>query len=314
MAFLEHLNKLADKIGLPPYTNVFSKVDWPLRKGEVPERPYLYHYTSQEAAFQILETRTVRATDAHFLNDTEEVLLGRRALEAALNKFPLDSREHATFSSAVDFLLAADKPENYQATSRKRGRAYVVSFSTKKDDLRQWQTYGRNGGVSLGFSPSLLAQTQPDAILAPVVYGEVSELTALFYEDMRSILDPVSSLEAEKRRQALIRRYALFTALTKSPDFDSENEWRLVLTEAQVNRQSASWRQASDYAIPYLTLALWKGGKPSKMFNAQMPVKQLRSAYGGCHVIIRKDADPLIRYYYDSKSIPVHKSQVTLRG
>lgn len=314
MAFLEHLNKLANKIGFPPYIDDFSNVDWPLRKGKVGEYPYLYHYTSQEAAFQILETRTVRATDAHFLNDTEELLLGRRALKAALNKFPLKSHEHASFSNAVDFLLAADEPENYQATSLKRGRAYVVSFSTKKDDLRQWQSYGRNGGVSLGFSPSLLAQTQPDAILAPVVYGEVSKLTELFHEDMRSIFDAIGSLEAEVRRQALIRRYALFTALTKSPDFESENEWRLVLTEAQVNRQSACWRQASGHAIPYLTLALWKGGKPSQLVNAQMPVKQLRSAYGGCHVVIRKDANPLTRYYYDSKPIPVYLSHVTLRG
>ncbi len=313
MTFLERLNELANDIDVPPYVDNFSDLGWPLRKGEVGHHRHLHHYTSQEAAFQILDKKAIRATDAHFLNDTEEILLGRRALKAALAKFPSRSDEYTGFSGAVRFLLKADEPANYRMTALKRGRAYVVSFSTKDDDLRQWQSYGRSGGVSFGFSLSLLAQVQPDAMLAPVIYASLEDLIQFIHEDMNSIWNSASILNPEKRRQVLIRRYALFTALTKSTDFESENEWRLVLTEAQANRQAVSWRQSQAYAIPYLTLALWEGGESSQLSNNASSSTRLEAAYGGCRVVLRKDSNPLTRVYYDSKNIPVQKSQITLR-
>ena len=313
MTFLQCLNTLAIKFGLPPYVDNFTGDSWPIFKGSIDDEKYLYHYTSQEAAFQILEHKTLHATDAHFLNDTAELQLGRSALENALNKFPSDSFEKEMFSAAVEFLLRPDKPENHEKSALKRGRAYVVSLSTEKDDRSQWQSYGGNGGVALGFSCKLLAQTQPDAMLAPVIYTELTKLTELLYEDMLNILDSVQLIDAEKRRQMLIERYALFTALVKSPDFESENEWRLVVTEAQVDRRSASWRQSSNYAIPYLKLALWDGGKPSQPINGCLPKKRLKKAYVGCRVMVRKGSDPLVRFYYDSRPIPVEESRVTLR-
>lgn len=91
-----------------------------------------YHYTSLYKMWLILEKETLRATQACFSNDSEEISKGIKALNNILNANP----EKNPFPDSLDF----DKFDNY-----------IVCFCQQNDKLSQWRAYCKDGGVSFGF-------------------------------------------------------------------------------------------------------------------------------------------------------------------
>lgn len=97
-----------------------------------------YHYTSLETMWAILESETLRATQARFSNDSEEIRKGVRILKE----------------------LCAQEPGGplgkYANWLRECGGedidCYIACFCGEDDILSQWRGYCRNDGVSIGFS------------------------------------------------------------------------------------------------------------------------------------------------------------------
>lgn len=96
-----------------------------------------YHYTALETLWAILETETLRATQAKFSNDSEEIKKGVCILEELC--FEKD-----------------DSLRKYSSWLRERGGedidCYIACFCGADDILSQWRGYCRNDGVSIGFA------------------------------------------------------------------------------------------------------------------------------------------------------------------
>ena len=337
MTIIDKLNGLGQDLGIS-YEDNFGKeltqhsptgaIDsfWPVRKELSSDKlKYLYHYTSLSAAFNIMEKRTLRATDAYFLNDLSEIKHGADALSKALKKLrTADWSKYKLIEPAVNFLARPFSKGYEEAYALHRGNAYVVSLSTKGDDVSQWQKYAVRYGVSLGFRVDLLSRamlidcnnqkssgnetTLTEALLAPVIYDSVNDLAELVFEDMFSLkLNDTSS--SQEIHSKLVERYACFGSLMKHPSFSSENEWRLLLTQTQVDRGEVCWQTGEAYARPYANLGFAEKGKDWQKCNPT----EAGSLRAHCNVKINAQDYDLARHYFDFIGVNVSKSATPLR-
>ncbi|MGA2964313.1 MAG: hypothetical protein ABSD96_21845 [Candidatus Korobacteraceae bacterium] len=120
----------------------------------------LFHYTTTEGLFGILESKRLWAADALSMNDPTEGLHAGGALLEHLRKrkaeipaFILDAFSEAEIVEVLD------------------NQVFFSCFCADGDLLSQWRAYGRDGrGYALAFNPQqLLDATVEKAELARVV-------------------------------------------------------------------------------------------------------------------------------------------------
>lgn len=100
----------------------------------------LCHYTNLEAFKSIIESEELWAQSFYYMNDTTEYRWIIQILNQYSNKYYLDL--HKIFSKIIS------KLENMQNQSI----PYLISFSSKKNDLNQWRSYSKDGiGVCMVF-------------------------------------------------------------------------------------------------------------------------------------------------------------------
>lgn len=115
----------------------------------------LYHYTTPAGALGILEEKIIRASNAVFLNDSEEIRFALRiASDICLELADSPKYHHLEKSVLRDTgLRLIDGPIHEYSN------IFVACFSRNGDDLSQWRGYGRDGrGVSLGFNTRALVK------------------------------------------------------------------------------------------------------------------------------------------------------------
>lgn len=103
-----------------------------------------YHYTSLETLWAILGTETLRATQARFSNDSEEIKKGIRILKDLCSQY-----NDGSLKKYVNWLEDRGE-ENIDC--------YIACFCGDSDILSQWRGYCRSDGVSIGFA---FDKTQP---------------------------------------------------------------------------------------------------------------------------------------------------------
>lgn len=102
----------------------------------------LYHYCSFDTFLKIIENKTLQFSEITKSNDSEEIrFLWRHYLSYI--------KEHNDNSVSSKVL------ENEINNQLDMTEFYVISFTTKKDDLHMWNCYAK-GGVSIGFDRNKL--------------------------------------------------------------------------------------------------------------------------------------------------------------
>jgi len=204
----------------------------------------LYHYTTSSGLLGILNTKSIWATHARFLNDAQELDYGLTLIREILHSYP-----------ASDLVSAA-------ATHLKESRPayFLTCFCAVDDLLSQWRAYARSTtgtGYSLGFDTSFL----PAKHLVEVEYDPATQVVAV-----RSAIDEHLAQLGEFPEdyisfslQAALLRLAI---RLKHPTFREEREWRLVyrLEDENSGFDYTSWRaefRASDrFIVPYIQVEL----------------------------------------------------------
>ncbi len=122
----------------------------------------LYHYTSVDTFFKILEVGLkenpnkicLRATHAHFMKDPFEYDYALSILKESMIKYEEINNIDARKS---DYLF--EKKNFFSWISRIGGEPYLLSFSEHADDLSMWRGYGKDGtGLSIGLDLNELKQ------------------------------------------------------------------------------------------------------------------------------------------------------------
>lgn len=238
-----------------------------------PEPDLLFHYTTGAAVLPIVRDRTLWASDAEYLNDSQETRYGRdelrRALEAeAARVNPSGAVGTADASRAmvmrgVSELLDSRDPLG----ARYDHRAYVACFCEDGDLLSQWRGYADGDGYALGYAVDALRRTvllhnrpvpavvepPPPPPLVRVGYGESARASMVADVVARTAPHPTGHPGVHGfLGRGLVALPGL--ASVKHPAFQEEREWRLVaVSDAAVETQ---FRPGRGYLVPFRSVEL----------------------------------------------------------
>ena len=219
---------------------------FPLKPPEI-----IYHYTTQKGILGILPTRSMWATQVHFLNDRNEVFLTFKLLERELRRMVTESRstEHRSLLNEIRHNLS-----NVDQT-----HICTVSFCEAGDLLSQWRGYAAQGkGYALGFDLSQLSAIakKQNFVVWPCVYNPSIQLGLVKYL-IDCWIEKFSEkmLNHEKMIEEINASICKLAPIIKDESFMEEQEWRLV-SSATGGEKNMAFREGVFSLIPYLNFNL----------------------------------------------------------
>jgi len=209
------------------------------RQARPPEPvPPLFHYTGAAAIRGILQSGTVWASGAQYMNDWMEVVYGYDIVMNGLRDL-LDNRKVSGRSRTVlhRVLRLMDEPDSPFID------AYFASFCEKGNLLSQWRAYAGTQGFAIEFDPlvvkrQLTLTTKAPARnlrLAKIEYDPQKQQQS-FRELIDEVRETIGNTSTHADRNALIPTLVEFSrmvlsswaATVKHPGFEEEQEWRVI--------------------------------------------------------------------------------------
>lgn len=212
---------------------------------------YVYHYTTIEALFSILEeyrnngcsALPFRAYCIYKMNDLREMQLGyetvKRLLPQYENNHPNSMNLSAVYED-IEFEKKLVERSIQKTTGNKKEMIdvpFAISFSCKRDFLPMWSMYGDGKkGVCLKFRLSTLVNEMKGCLQLCFVYykGERNNiikdyLLPLLYDfDARKYSAGIS---LDEKINELCLLYECINPFVKSKDWSYESEFRIVFHE-----------------------------------------------------------------------------------
>lgn len=240
---------------------------------ELPE--FLYHYTDASGVKGILESRSLWATDARFLNDTTELIFAReRVIDALIEsadrlaparpegRWETREEQHAEVQRIAAAL--------YEKTTTDFG-VFVTSFSEHPDSLSQWRAYGTyslvfrssrlesisaNGGppgyARIDHQHPAVSDDHVPVRLRKVRYGHGPESAKLIADAVDAIKPGGIGIGAKAWVQLHYQAFPRLAAL-KHPTFEGEGEWRLIVG-GYSDPTGIAFRASGPVVVPHVPL------------------------------------------------------------
>jgi hypothetical protein len=235
---------------------------------DVTDVPIIYHYTDPKGLIGILSDGQLWATDIGYLNDSSELRHAEEVQRRLLGEIIRESPDGSLQRKLATKALEGRHPFKGEET-------YVVCFCGEGDLLTQWKTYGSWGsGFSIGFDrkklesalaalgppPRSLADiwtmgTSTEVTLARVRYSEEEQqldLERAFHRYGDLLSAESSAPEIAACAAAIADNAALSASRFKHPAFESEREWRIVISSSFGSSLELFFRSSSRTVIPYI--------------------------------------------------------------
>ena len=230
----------------------------------------LYHYTKPEKLLSILESGTIRFSNALYLNDKEEVTYSYKLIVNLIDNMPelnrklFDKvREH--FDSKYKNIINGEDNFNYKY------EYYTISFSTDGDNLILWNNYSKGQsytGYNIGFCKRELINDMEKqgfhSVYGNIIYSETTQI-----EVLKQIFDKwnrqFERVEKSKKTQKntdkeldilfeLIDILSIISLFFKNPHFKDEKEYRIIFIN---NFKISSFKQTRIFEknglfVPYI--------------------------------------------------------------
>jgi len=206
----------------------------------------------------IIESKSIWATNALYLNDASELNYSRKMFKTQLREYQnniiknINSYEYNVFTTLImniedkDF-IHPDLPG-----------IYVSSFSEKDDLLSQWRGYCPRGpGFSLGFKLTKLKKCflEGGAILIrQCIYDEkqqIKRLIKLIDQFVQKYNDDI-----EGGFEYFFNEFMKLAPTLKHPKFQEEREWRIFYIPSVSAVHNVEFRGGQTMAIPYIEIPL----------------------------------------------------------
>jgi len=220
-------------------------------KPQMPDQ--LYHYTSFGGLLGIVQSKSMWASDIHYLNDEQEFEFGLATLRDVIR----ENETRVAKESDRDLLrVLAAQMDHVVATN-----VLVASFSEVDDLLSQWRGYCPNGkGVSIGFFASDLSRAAElqHFRLVKVAYGtDIARKVATELVANALSMDVHGGLEALRGvAEYFALQVSLIGPALKHDAFSEEREWRLVSPLMATQKPELKVRETSGRLVPYLNFGL----------------------------------------------------------
>jgi len=230
----------------------------------------LYHYTKPEKLLGILESGTVRFSNALYLNDKEEVTYSYKLIVSLIEEMPHLNQElfsrikehfHRKYKNIVN---GSDNLSN-------RHEYYTISFSTDGDNLTLWNNYtkGQNyTGYNIGFcKKDLIADMEKQgfhSVYGNIIYKREMQETVLklIFEKWNKQFEKIdSSKKTQKNIEKmqtimfeLIDILSVVSLFFKNPHFKDEKEYRIIfISHFNLNaHKSTKIFEKNGLFVPYI--------------------------------------------------------------
>ncbi|WAH38250.1 DUF2971 domain-containing protein [Alicyclobacillus dauci] len=219
----------------------------------------IYHYTSLDGLMNIIKNDCLWASDARYLNDSEELIHGARAMNDIVDQ-RLKLNPDPNQMKFLEYL-------HYRLNDVLQGRSrfveyYVVSLSRDNDSLSQWRAYG-DVAIEFDFSPFLRQEVMinkrhvRELTLLDVIYGTdqfstgvINQLIDFSYEQLSN------SPDTDLWGRALASALSILVCISKHQTFYEESEIRYVYLHQHDddNKLTENFRIKNHRIIPYVEL------------------------------------------------------------
>jgi hypothetical protein len=234
----------------------------------------LYHYTSHDTLYNIVESETLRASHVYYMNDSNEI-------KYAIDNFIKEVKERESLSgNAEETSFLQQFPVWLQNMRNNPHYIFSFSLSEKGNLLSQWRAYTPHGtGVSIGFNHSDIEMfaSENELRLVQCIYNtkcQKSLLSAVLdyvlkeFEGAKSGIDTSRGPAGQEYHMYLNRfsGYLLGEFIKiKDPAFHEECEWRL---------ESKFYESYADQDIQF------RSGKTTLVPYVNFKIKDIRAAGG----------------------------------
>ena len=197
----------------------------------------LAHYTTVEAAYQILTKGEVWLRNASMMNDFSEIRHGIDCLRAAWHSN--GGNKLTAMLDRIEPGLSQKIAELIESNSFSfEHKTFIVSLSEHDDAddkygrLSMWRAYGGRSGIALILNPTaFLAETDVMKVFSsPVLYKDESQFVEWFQVWASNIVnaeEQLRGLGAEDLNNWMFHVFRMFALSTKHPGFAEEREWRV---------------------------------------------------------------------------------------
>ncbi len=264
----------------PPYAAIYDAIERAIPGTFAHDLGVIFHYTDLEGLLGILQSQGFWLSDARFMNDSEELLNGRRIAAAVME-------------SCADGLPRGGYREAVAEAGRRIGgdeaaKVYFSSFCMDGDLLEQWRAYAINGkGVSIGFdlSGANLGHFQklPALSVHKVVYDD--DLKREIIRIILGIYGESFAREAGERAgdglaadycRELVGMAGYFSCFFKNAAFSTEREVRLVATGDVSSRFSRMrFRVSKGAVVPYVCTNELVAPRSDQDASGRLPVSRV---------------------------------------
>ncbi len=209
----------------------------------------LWHYTTVDSMFEIIESRQIWMSDARYLNDKSEIFGAYKTIQKVCKK--ISKSLHPVLQRALSDSLIELKEQ-------KQPCIFVTSFSKASDSLSQWKGYAnQRNGVSIGFRATKFKQSTPlnpnSTLLVKVIYSN-EDKEAMIRVFLDRLSQFVQQLKTHKGLDSLLSTsissyFSICMISFKAECWREECEIRLVIPHDY--EKDVKFRTKSGYIIPY---------------------------------------------------------------
>ena len=213
----------------------FPHVDEKVR-GLKDKKTRFVHYTSAEAALNILQSREMWLRQPACMNDKLEIEHGLNCLKSCFN-------EDESFRVLLDSIQSGLSEEVVvgfnQLLELIRKDTYLVSISEHQDTedylgrLSMWRAYGKESGVAIVMNQSSFFSESDslESYLYPVFYHGNSDFKEMFgqiYHSMSKSKEILRTQDRETLKWNILNMFTSWILTIKHPGFAEEKEWRVI--------------------------------------------------------------------------------------
>ena len=222
------------------YDSLFEKIPRVKKILDDGQNSILYHYTKPEKLLSILESGTIRFSNALYLNDKEEVTYSYKLICSLIDEMPelnktLFSKIKEHFHTKYINIINGSDDFGYKY------EYYTISFSTEADNLTLWNNYAKGQkytGYNIGFSKQLLlndmAQIGFNSVYGNIIYDKKKQITVLklIFEKWNKQFEKLwKKSSSEKRVDTILELVDILSIISlffKNPHFKDEKEYRII--------------------------------------------------------------------------------------
>jgi hypothetical protein len=282
--------------------------------------PRLYHYTTQTAFTEIVNSKALWATDVRYLNDFEEYVYAVERAKSAIKQ--VSSTFSAPGASELGLAIRG-------ALSLSGAKQFCVfSLSEDGDSLNQWRSYTRTGpGYALGFVSNALSILceEHELLLGKCIYSQkeaeeaISQLASSYVADLFQYFPHFKKGEINEdliwvRSTQFVSLFLRYASFIKNPAFKEEQEWRIVVSTPNDFAGGTRFRSGPHSVVPFVALK-WEDASFLRALKEVVikPSPHAELAEAALKEFIKSQYQAAKMPDYDLKDFEVRRSEVPYR-